>query len=326
MNKKLAFSLVELMTFIAIVGIISAIAMQTFRNYDKGIRYLYSNTYHVLDRAANNVVNFSDASDPFERIDVSPEEGARRLCSALADIMNAIDRRCRAPWASDMGIGDLQPHFYGTNGVRFYVSRRLPSQEFIQQGENPTYFYLVYADLNGEKAPNSMAYVPGSANNGFRTTDPDIFAFAVLDSGRVCPLGPPEVDQRYMLSRVTYQVAVDGGDGENGSEVIIRYSNPSKPYYISKAEAWGYYLPGTDVNDNAIIDGNPYSYNGYIRSHISNRSPIYTFLNGAAFPRVPAIGGANSIRLRDASPQNGGYGCRRLSDIECDVIVDKYIY
>ena len=317
---------IEVVIFLAIAGLVSAFAFYTFKDFDKGIRYIYSNTYHVLDRSLYNGLSFTDMPDPFRDKDgngntISPGEGAKRLCEMLVNQINIVTSSCRAEnLVSDSGsdFSDDKINFVATNGVRYYITQRMKGE-----GENAPYFYLIFADINSDKAPNSMAYEPGNEANNFTPRDPDIFAFAALDIGRICPLGPPEVDGRYMLTRVTYNALenIQGEDNEDESVMNVKYSKVSKPYYISKAESWGYYLPNKPVPDSFIIDDTPYSYNGYIRNSIDPNSMIYSFLGGNEIPVVP-----NTVNLRDASVEDGGYGCVQRSDEECNVIIDRYVH
>ena len=327
MRKHLGFTLSEILIFMTIVGVIAVLAFSIFSDFDKGVRYIYSNTYHALDRALFNASNFSESADPFETttmgengepIPVSPVEGASRLCNMLTEYINTIENNCsNTPLVDDTGRNFGQPAFIAGNGVRFYLTQRMQGA-----GQNPTIFYLIYADINGDKNPNSMRYEPPIEQNGRRTVDPDIFAFAALDIGRICPLGPPEVDGRYMLTRINYQDSrtVQNPDGSQSEEEVNRYTRTSQPYYISKAEAWGYYSANNDVPDITIIEDVPYSYNGYIRNAINQDSEIYSFLNGEAFPRVP-----EGVTLRNVPVIDGGLGCRRLAD-DCEVIIDRYLY
>ena len=342
MNKKFAFTLSELLICMGIIGVISTVGYRIFRDFDKGIRYIYSNTYHALDRALYNAINVSDLADPFEKIvndngepkELSSQDGAKRLCEALTYYISTVDKNCDATLVNVKGDTFDEPHFVASNGVTFYISERMQKEE----SKNSPVFYIVFADINGTKKPNSMKYVAGSKENHFRTTDPDIFAFAALDIGRVCPLGPPEYDPRYMMTRISYDdVMTINDDGKETSESVVRYTSNSKPYYISKAEAWGYYLdtekdPEDDSEDNpeqeqtqqpladdAVLEDYPYSYNGYIRSVLPEDTLIYSFLKGNT-PRAP-----KSVSIRD------DIKCSKPSDtvngvIHCDVIVDRYTY
>ncbi len=328
MNIKKAFTLAEVLLVMAIIGILITLGLTTFKKYDKGIRYTYSNIFHSLDRAFYNATNFVDLPNPFDD-GLENGEGGRRLCAMLTQFINPVDKNsCSADSttvASDLGedFSSVRPQFIASNGAVFYISKRLP-ESFTSADVVHHYFYLIFVDVNGSKKPNSMKYEEGNTSNNYHTTDPDIFAFAALDIGRICPLGPPEYDSRYMLTRVAYQDT--GNSGENEDTVTIKYSKTSKPYYVSKAEAWGFYLTGDDGIANPVtqfIDENPLTYNDYIRNHINVNSMIYKFLNGAT------ISASNVTSLKKNKPTdatNPEYGCVKVSDEECDVIIDRYVY
>lgn len=351
--KKNGFTLSELLISMAIMGVLMGAAISTFKAYDKGIKHLYSNTYYVLDRALYNTMSYWVPNDiasrePFassvldvetnNTIQISDTEGTRRLCRALIEYINPVgdrDTLCSANHAvDDSGADGLftddNVQFTAVNGVRYWISRRYPAEG------NDMRFFIIYADLNGNKRPNSMTYEPGSQANNWKTKDPDIFAFAALENGRVCPLGIAEVEPRYLTTRIVYQEA-----GE-ANEILLRYSTPSRPYVFSKAEAWGYYLPeervpmGQNVvQEDTVLEDEPLSYNGYIKSRISEASNIYSFLNGQSMQAYMQATGIGDATFRSELPRHseenpngpniGGYGCQWMSDEECYVIVDKYV-
>ena len=360
--KKLAFTLAELIFVMGVMGILSATAIHTFRSYDKGIKYLYSNTYHLLDRALYNATIEYITEDEYNREpfletvkspsgqtkNISATEGATRLCQALIQYINPVDRgnSCTASPVTASGEDSLfqnAPMFTSTNGIRFWISQRYPAND---PNDTRTKFFIVYADLNGIKAPNSTLYIDGVTRGTDVTRDPDIFAFAALSFGRVCPLGPPEVEPRYLTTRIRYQ----------DEEFNSIYTNQSKAMALSKIEAWGYYTPppkekdnkddddaaandnGDDEEeddtstyneaaDNIPIDGAPLSYSGYVRSVIGN-SQIYNFLSGTTVYSYlkSKFSAADIPKLNSAPISEGGFGCSEKSDDACEVLVDKYVY
>ena len=352
MNKKSAFTIIEVLIAMGIVGIIITFGLKAALQNDKGIRHLYSNTYHTLDRALYNATHYPTLPDPFADADtddsgaetvvvgrrtgsgaaIMADEGTERLCRMLIEYINPVTEgtcsrtKLISDVANDDEFTDANVQFTATNGVRFFISRRLPydglgNRRGLQPGD--TTFYIIYADLNGPKFPNSLEYRAESDVNGrIRSKDPDIFAFAALDIGRIVPLGPPEFDGRYMLARVKYY---DKEHQQNTTELNVRYSRPSQPYYLMKAQAWGYYNANSGVQDTEIIEDNPLSYNGYIKSKLAPNTRIYSFVsdffNGDNVISVPA-----SANIRSANVTAGGYGCTVRSDEECEVIVDKYVY
>ena len=334
MKNKNAFTLAELLICFAIIGIISAFAVHSLSRFDKGIRYLYANTYHNIDRALYNAFNFSQLRNPFleqdrneqmQLEDISPEQGAVRLCRMLAEYLNTVSATCSPDGlASDDGRHFGNVKLQTLNGVDIYISPRLPDRENNDRvRESDPNFFLVYIDINGSEPPNSMHYEPPTEENGYRTVDPDVFAFAALDMGRMCPLGPPEVDPRYMQSRIAYVSIAGEGDQNrgNGDSVLTRYSTVSRPYFQAKAEAWGYYTENDPAADRNYIEDEPMSYNDFIRYILPEDTAIYEFLNGAATLPLPA-----GVHLMSRPINQGEFACRRHSGEECWVIVDRYIF
>lgn len=367
--KKSGFTISELVICLAIIGILSAAALTTFKKYEKGVKHIYSNTYYVLDRALYNATSFWISGDekareafkekvrnpenPDEEIEISDTEGARRLCRALIEYINPVessnrDAICSAGKAiSDMGTDDLftaeNVMFTATNGVRYWISKRYPTVGENGENAGELKFYIVYADLNGKQLPNTMRYVPGTEANNWNAEYPDIFAFAALENGRVCPLGPPEVDPYFLTTRVVYQ------EVDENNEIEFKYSEPSMPYYYSKAEAWGYYLPENrrpdgenELKDDDVINDEPLSFNGYVRNKLHDGSIIYEFLGDKTMSQYvlddplnydengnfTIIFQSDPPRHRNGNrnlPNIGGFGCSWASEEECYVLIDKYL-
>lgn len=328
MTKKYAFTLAEILISFAIIGIISVFGVYTVQRFDKGIRYKYANIYHNLDRALFNAANFSDIKSPFNDtelneagslVPVTAQEGAVRICQMFTEYISTASADCTAAnLASTDGVNFGGVKFQSLNGVNFYITPRLPDNP----GPGDHTFFIIYADLNGNRPPNSMNYVAPNRQNRYTTTDPDVFAFAALDTGRVCPLGIPEIEPRYMQARIAY-FATNGEEraGSSDDTVQTKFSVVSIPYYQAKAQAWGYYTAGDAAADRFIIDEEPTTYNGYIRSKLPGNTRIYSFMNGASTLRVPA-----GVSLQNTPVRNGGFGCVYHSADECWVIVDRYLY
>ena len=249
------------------------------------------------------------------------------MCERLTSYITSIGGTCSADHAiTDSGNNNEltadNVQFVAANGVRFWISQRYPDNNVSgPNSERLPKFFIIYADLNGEKRPNTMDIVPG-------VRDPDIFAFAALETGRICPLGLPEVDSRFMTTRIMYRDETVAA-GQNNQDNDIRFSQTSQEYIKSQAEAWGYYsqqIPNeVAFTPEDYMEEAPLSYNGYIRSQISDNSKIYAFLGNQTMQQYFQEHFAGTD-LRSAAPADGGYGCDWRSGEQCDVIVDKYVW
>ena len=344
--KKTGFTIAEILISLVVVGVITGFAINIFRPFDKSYKYLYSNAYYSLDRALYNatmtyIPENEYNREPFQEtarnavtgqaITVTPQMGAQRLCRALTEYINTVSTNCNAAPSDSAGadgIFSTTPSFITNNGMRFWISRRYPDN-----GDNRTKFFVIYADLNGTKPPNSMRYEEGNGANQNRTRDPDVFAFAALPMGRVCPIGVPEVEPRYLTTRTKYideNMEVAYSSDSQDQNFNSAFSLASQPMIYNMAQAWGYYISGDEADDNIPIPDAPLSYNGYIRSVIGN-SAIYGFLNGRTMRSYfnNRYSGSRRPALNSAPPaegNSGGFGCAEKSDNECEVIIDKYVY
>ena len=293
MMKKEGFTLAETLLCLAIIGIISASALIIVKPQDKAIRYIYSNLFHSLDRAYYNVT--ADGNDYFIG---DSGAGAKLLCETLVEYINAETVNCSSsnltsPKADDFPDKNIQ--FISTNGMRFYISDRLGD-------ENSVEFYLVFVDTNGEKKPNSALYVSESDDaKAPKAQDPDIFAFALLPSGRVMPVGAPEFDRKYMLTRVVYY--------DDDLETV--YTKFSQPYYASKSEAWGFYSDKNIKVEEICNTGEVYSCNDLVREIIGSDSVLLENFE---------------IPMDNLPPVNTEeYKCAPEDYDSCSLVVDKYV-
>ncbi len=336
MNKKNAFTLAELLIVFTMIGVLTVVALNTMKGYDRTIRYSHASVYHNLDRAFFNAMFYSDNKNPFTKTDYNPDgssyevsaqEGAKRLCDMLASYLNVASNTCssnglanlNAPDGAALGTVQLTT----LNGVELYISER-------QDKQYP--FFIIYADINGPKPPNTLDYQAPSAANGHRTKDPDRFAFAALSIGRICPLGVPEVDPKFMTARIAY-VSITGersnkkknADDDNEETPSTKFSTNSKSYVQTKAEAWGYYITDNFTKDKVPIEDEPTSYNDFIRSELPQGTKIYKSALGNNTKNV-RLTAPNGTTLQNGAVKDGGYGCSAKSAEECWVIVDKYAW
>ena len=313
MKYKRGFTLAELLVTFAIIGVLTTAAIITFKPFDKGIKYVHSNTYYVLNKAYYNVMNYyrleegkQPERDPFQVQNselqtrtlthgTTRDEGTEMLCLGLTNYINYSSRNCAAPPVPSSAIADdgsfagLTAHFTAVNGVKYYISELLGDHSITPYGRPGVKFYLIFADMNGDKYPNSGRYEPGSTNGKKLTKDPDVFTFAALEpydddvsmsitaDAQLIPIGISEFESRYMQSRVIYSEAKAEEDDD-----FIRYSTGSEPYYLSKCQAWGYYNPNNNQSTNYTYSNadaskitylnDPHTYNDYVRGVLAKSS------------------------------------------------------
>jgi len=345
--KKSAFTIAEILLSMAVIGIVATFATYAVKTYDKGIKFRYSNLYHAIDRAYYNAHNFNNnLRQPFSSEkdasgnDISNAERVARVCDMLTEYLNYTEKHCdsirnggfRFANSSGTEFGDVA--LITNTGMHFYLSNVLPD-DYDPVVDHK--FILIYVDINGPntggntgRGPDSMRYIAPTPANHNKTGDPDIFAFAALDTGgRVCPLGLPEIFPRYMTTRMSYYNQSQGDGNDENEDADLLYTRVSEPYFITKAKAWGYYINEKDKYTPAGMiqnEENPYMYNDYIRSKLPEGNMIYPVPFFPAKPDdkffVPA-----GIQLLDGRLDAGECcDCSEASDEVCNVIIDKYVY
>lgn len=282
-NKKTGFTLAEMLIAMAIVGVSIVVAMTTIQSpKDAALKYLYINAYTSLAKAYYNgtLIGYNPFADDIDGAEAIHEEsndtGTLVLCKGLTYYINTntnektsdhdYSSTCRSNnfstyMANDSDFGSGKVMFTATNGMRFFITNRLGGGQ-DENGKDQPYFYIVYVDVNGLNGPNSLGDNYSPKNGEVRSMVPDIFAFAILDTGRVCPLGMPEYDKDILTARFIY-----GAQGESISPRAFAY-------YQAKGAAWGFYGSGSLAQDpmTEYNTSEPYSMNDKIRDMIKDMS------------------------------------------------------
>ncbi len=327
-NKKFGFTLGELLVVLGIIGILTALAVTTVKPAEKkAVKYLYMNAYNSLSKAYYNAI--LKGYNPFteEEFDgIAPEHsdtsdsGAEILCRGLTYWINTDTNKKTAEQDYSESCSstkltseladeflDENVQFTATNGMKFYISKML--------GDNYK-FYLVFVDTNGTRKPNSAEYtfkhgktaddydeskIDEKEKKARELIEPDIFAFAMLDTGRVCPIGIPEYDTNIMTARFGYF--------DDEGEPL--YTKKSLAYYQAKGAAWGYYsTPG--MSSLSYNSDEVFSMNDFIRSKIDSESKIVK-----DFPNLSAL----TPTLVSSDPP---YNCSSEDLESCFVFLDEY--
>ena len=317
--KKLGFTLGEMILAILIIGICIAMALSSMKApQDTTTKYAYTNAYTSLEKAFYNAMQ--SGMNPFleNEKDVHNEnedDGTLLICQGLTTFINfknvqkgsnysndCSSTKITSQLANDFREENIQ--FTATNGMDFYLSNR------ITDPNNKNFkFYLAFIDINGNQTgPNSVTYTFPNQNieDRFRQ-NPDIFAFALIHTGRVVPIGIPEFDRNILSTKI---VSFD----ENGK------ATPSPEKYSladARARAWGYYKIPEDenmvrLNDTYYNIDDPLTMGGYIRSLINDDSKIKLDLPNEDF-------------LTQTTPDiNNDTHCQYNNMESCYIVVDLY--
>ena len=309
---KKAFSLAELLIVLTIIGVCCVMAITAMKPADINVtRYLYSNAYKALSKAYYNALLKGDVYNPFLNEDAdNNNEDVKILCEGLKYFINTNlneDYTCNQNKAIDLdgfdyNFNDDQIQFISNNKMKFYISKKVESADDID-------FYIVFVDLNGVKKPNSIVYTyKGNEENEENKKLPDIYAFAMLNTGRVCPLGIPEYDSEVLTARFVYF--------NEGTEQ--RYYRKSIPYFAAKNAAWGIYDSAEEITpkDNYNLD-EPFSMNDKIRAILDEK--FSGNLITKDFPE--SLKDLDSyVELQDAEP----FHCSNQDLESCYVYLDEY--
>lgn len=276
---KNAFTLLELMTVMFIIGIVATITLTAQKPFDRGIAMLYQRAYSALATASYNI--FLDLSGAA----VFPQT-AKGLCEALSkDVEGYINvaKKSGITFCSDSAtlidtaakvFPDSAIQFISANGMRFYFSDHFTKD--IGASDDVGYRF-VFVDLNGDAKPNSAEY---SVNRLA-----DIVAFIVTDGGDVLPVGYPEYDKRYLTARVHYP--------DTPTEEDIYSASVS--YRDAKAMAWGLVANPDELQSVDFLNNNSDVPTGTAGSNLRVDTTL------SIFNPVPAVNTANKCVANTAT-------------------------
>lgn len=250
-NKK-AFSLVEVLIVLSIIGFLAIAGLRTINSKEEQYNQPYYNAYNSIKKTAYNVLADlhcpDDSSDdpncregvrpyPKKPNDCKETVGSetriiKGLCSRFAEFLNVTENNCSLLTSNNCtnvlqyGINNKadnfpsRPHLILSNSYRLYFGQ----MNTMTIGSKMIDYFVVYVDINGEKKPNSVT-CQGT------TIKPDIVPFAVTRSGDVIPMGYPIYSKQYLTAKIAFPTEYN----EKGS--VDNYS-PSMSFYEAIATAW----------------------------------------------------------------------------------------
>ncbi len=338
--RKIAFTFIELLLAITLTGVVGTIAVKTVKPMDKNLKYAISNIYHNLDLAVYNGAvdgcsGFSDLPQP----SCANTSHAAALCRGLSNYLTTTETSCDSNYLLT-NIEDSfkqTPNLILSNGTRlFIVAANNDGEPFVHHLDNDGLpggvnrkFYLIYADTNGKKGPNSMLYMPNS------THYPDIYAFAVVDGERAIPLGALEIDKKLLSSRVSFIMrnSPDATVEEKEKDPdAFKYGGEPVKYVDALAMAWGY-DEHSDSNPRYTMVENPHSYNVLVREYLKENAPSSHIINKADNNLMSFVTNRCVLgKKRNASnkcvidPISDDYGCKQDAVDACNISIDKFLF
>ncbi len=291
----------------------------------------------ILCKGLTSFINtFSNGKDDDK--DYATTCSATKITSVLAD--EFLDENVQFTATNGM-------KFYISNLIKETVSVPVKTNPGHYQGIE-FQFYIVYVDLNGNGKPNSILYTnksnipepeeplapPSNASDEEkaqyqielekyqkdleRYNDemaknlvlPDIYAFILLPSGRIMPIGIPEYDKNVLSARFIYY--------DNANE--MKHSFKSVAYYQAKGSAWGYYNnTGAEPQPTDYNEDEPFSMNDVIRTAIETAADdaedgSYILKD---FPNLKQL---EPLAIQKNAP----YHCSNKDLESCYVFLDEY--
>ncbi len=289
-----AVTLAEMMIVFVIIGVIATVGLSTVKPYEKTFKYLYVRIFNALETASYNGMmdrtNFPQTTAEFCKM-IANEKGNTQAQGYI----NVSYLNCDAPdvSASNPNFNEQNLKMVATNGMRFWIASNGGAPYVLSTAKQDVKYYIVFVDINGTKGPNSTEWV----ENGKLA---DIVCLIVTDNSIVIPIGPPEIDTRYMLASAIYPP-----NDENDPE-----GNRSAPtsYYQAKLLAWG----------NSVAVEEVRSLNFALTSTFGANSPFLV--------QSPPVDGTNIKGVHTEMNGDVNMGCTEENGVisPCYVKIEEY--
>lgn len=180
-NKKLGFTLAELMVCLAIISVIATLLMPAINKLRPNKnKVMFKKAYYLTERIVSELVN-DEESYPFVEDKVGFDNtsevefndiaysGNSKFCKLFALKLNTLseDANCTG------GASWENPSFTTTDGVKWI----LPVTDFA----DPDEYYSILVDVNGDNEPNCQ----DSEDDLSACPEPDQFAFKLRPDGKM---------------------------------------------------------------------------------------------------------------------------------------------
>ena len=252
MNFKKAFSMVELILIIVLIGFIVIAELMILNNKVNEYGQPYFTAYNALKKASYNVL--ADMYCPGDACPVAGLTAPRRfpqnttdLCERLSEFINTSVKHCEATegyediniLANNFNTQQDKPRMIASNSYRFYFTGdgdkplRIEGIPDVYGNEYTVDYFIVWVDINGEKEPNRI-----TCNK--TKLYPDIVPFAITTRGEVIPMGFPIYNTLYLTAKIKYPTEIELEEQADGSkkEVFDNRSSSSQSFYKAIYGAW----------------------------------------------------------------------------------------
>lgn len=263
-NRK-AFTLGEILFVFVIIGIIASIGIATVKPWEKAYKHAYIKIFNALSVAIYNHMATVSGTDSFPS---TPKD----FCNALISYINTANNAKNDPDNNACNLtgdkndfldnnptledfqGGKNPKIKLSNGAWLWIGandgKPFSYTQAIGDDTDTIQYYIVYADLNGDRGPNDTQY---------NKRLPDIVAFAVTDAFVVVPFGYPKVDQRYLSTHIIYPVTEDDEQkyidmGGHPSDSMTYYEALTEAYSKKPNKIYSFGMPQTYDLEESLPD------------------------------------------------------------------------
>jgi len=281
MNRKKAFSLMELLLIIVVLGIIASLFIKMVRVDTITTKYTtyaaWQNIYNIIDELQNDERADGDKVSAV----VNNDDGA--FCKASAKLVSTIDQTVNC----DVSNVPSAPNYTFSNGMQIFGLQQNADDITLvntANGNPQGHYRTVFIDLNGASDPDAVdeslittgADVKnfiGNVDNMITVTDggegaknkrtdlPDIIAFRIYNDyaqrhhASVVPIGIAANDRRYLTARVKI---TNTNTGE------VKFDKNAYTYHDAECAAFGANRSGAT---SAQANNNPSGGNDHLNSY-----------------------------------------------------------
>lgn len=234
-KKKNAFTMIEILIVFVIIGFILVAELIILNSKSNEYGNPYYTIYNSLKKTSYNVLAdlycpgsaCPNTSLTFPR--QFPTNG-EDLCKRFAEFLNVSENHCEGLTPINDAANNIDtnnPHLVLSNSYRMYFGdEKLYTWKDSSGISQQLNYFVVYVDLNGEKAPNRLTC------KGTKVM-PDIVPFAITRRGETIPMGYPVYSKLYITAKISYPSI-----SKEGTTELENKTSGSMSFYDAIYGAW----------------------------------------------------------------------------------------